>query len=217
MSLLLRIGFFRVTRSPLPRVPVSTTSKPRDIWRRRVRKFLHGLEVFLDDLERRSRHPAEQASVDEVFVGIHFDVVDLGIPGHRGVCREDAGLSLRSVAAGVNISEIDAPLLPQAGSTKYCVRRNPSVASWSSRGVGAPRSSPPPNESRSPYRTLSARMKTTLGFRCCAAVGDVKEVKAAIHASLCAKKGDLCRMMIGWISCCIMRFRDRRAVNAALL
>ena len=32
----------------------------------------------------------------------------------------------------------------QAGSTRYCVRRRPSRASWSMRGVGAPRSSPPP-------------------------------------------------------------------------
>ena len=32
----------------------------------------------------------------------------------------------------------------QAGSTRNCVSRNPSRASWSMRGVGAPRSSPPP-------------------------------------------------------------------------
>ena len=32
----------------------------------------------------------------------------------------------------------------QAGSTRYCVSRNPSRANWSRRGVGAPRSSPPP-------------------------------------------------------------------------
>ena len=32
----------------------------------------------------------------------------------------------------------------QPGSTRYCVRRRPSRASWSMRGVGAPRNSPPP-------------------------------------------------------------------------
>jgi len=57
----------------------------------------------------------------------------------------------------------------QAGSTKNWVSRNPSPASWSIRGVGAPRSSPPPYGPKSPYPTLSARMKTTFGF-CCADV-----------------------------------------------
>src|SRR6266481_5610169 len=32
----------------------------------------------------------------------------------------------------------------QPGSTRYCVKRRPSRASWSMRGVGAPRSSPRP-------------------------------------------------------------------------
>src|SRR5271167_1492441 len=67
----------------------------------------------------------------------------------------------------------------QAGSTRNWVSRRPSFASWSIRGVGAPRNSPPPYGPRSPYPTLSARMKTTLGFLSCASAGAGVAINAA--------------------------------------
>lgn len=66
----------------------------------------------------------------------------------------------------------------RAGSTRNCVSRNPSRANWSRRGVGAPRTSPPPYEPRSPYPMLSARMKTTFGF---CSWGDARSCRSYQH------------------------------------
>src|SRR6476620_5748412 len=49
-------------------------------------------------------------------------------------------------------------------STLKLVSRIPSVASLSMRGVGAPRTTPPPYTPTSPYPRLSIRMKRMLGF-----------------------------------------------------
>jgi len=55
-------------------------------------------------------------------------------------------------------------------STLKFVRRSPSDASWSTRGVGAPRMIPPPLKPGSPQPKLSMKTRTMFGWSAACAV-----------------------------------------------
>src|SRR5229473_1163333 len=111
------------SRMPLAAWPRSAALKVRQVGRGRIWILLDRLQVFLDHLQHRPRRPAEQRANLQVLMGIHFDVVDLWIPGHGRARRKDAGLALGTDAGRLHVGEIHAPLLP---SCRHQVRADES-------------------------------------------------------------------------------------------
>src|SRR5208283_45929 len=91
---------------------VSATTKFCDVRCGWIGVFLDRRQVFMDGLERGSRYPGKHSCDDEILVGVHLDVVDLRVPRHWRVGREDARLPLRSGAGRLNVGKVDAPLFP---------------------------------------------------------------------------------------------------------
>src|SRR5207244_2882495 len=62
----------------------------------RLRIFFNRLQVLLDHLERRSRHPPKQSRDHEILVRVHLDVVRLRVAGPRSAGRGNARLTMRA-------------------------------------------------------------------------------------------------------------------------
>src|SRR5690348_4976186 len=87
----------------------ATAAEARDVGCRRIWMVLQRTVICHDALNGRISNPAEQSRHIQVLVRVHFDIVDLGIAGHRRVGRLRAGEALRPDAGRTDIGEVDTP------------------------------------------------------------------------------------------------------------
>lgn len=72
----------------------ATAAELGDVRRGRIRILLDRFQVFLDHLQRGSGGPPEERADLKILVRVHFDVVDLRVPGHGRAGRPRYGVRL---------------------------------------------------------------------------------------------------------------------------
>src|SRR5690349_16650869 len=86
-----------------------------DIRRRRIWMVLQRCKVLLNGEQRLLSSPSKYAADIQIFVGVHFNVEQFRIAGHRCACGKHSWLPLWADTGGMHVRKVHSPLFPTRG------------------------------------------------------------------------------------------------------